>query len=331
MALFKFLLLSTILQLAATDLIPFDDWLYQRVALPDVNIYFRYAGTGPPVLLVHGYPEHSLTWHTIGPILAQNYTVIAVDIRGMGQSTIPNSYDFTSATASEDLKGVLDFLNINQTYLVAHDKGNGQSAALNVKYRSLVKRAVYTEYALPGFGYERVVSPELGVTGLYQNWQLAFFSVPDAAQYFIQGQEKQMLAWYFWHASYSGNSVISQDYLDRYTREISKPGYLRSGLEYFNTTQQDAVFFNTTLGVQPLENPALVLGGEADLAPVALLEQFWGPILKNPTYDIVPKAGHWLGDENPEWTANRLLSFFAEDEGIPSIDLSYLKDKVTLV
>lgn len=213
----------------------------------------------------------------------------------MGQSTIPFTYDFASATASEDLKGVLDFLHINRTYLVAHDKGNGQSAALNAKYRSLVKRAVFAEYALPGFGYERVVSPELGVTGLYQNWQLAFFSVPDAAQYFIQGQEKQMLAWYFWHASYSGNSVISQDYLDRYTREISKPGYLRSGLEYFNTTLEDAFFFNSTLGVQPLENPTLVLGGEADLAPVALLEEFWGPILKNPSYDIVPKAGHWLG------------------------------------
>ena len=220
----------------------------------------------------------------------------------MGESTIPSSYDFTSATASEDLKGVLDFLNISQTYLVAHDKGNGLAAALNAKYRSLVKRAVYSEYALPGFGYEKIFSAELGVTGLYQNWQLAFFSVPDAAQYFIQGREKQMLAWYFWHSSYSGNSVISQDYLDRYTREISKPGYLRSGLEYFNTTEKDAVFFNSTLGVQPLENPALVLGGESSLAPVATIEAFWGPVLTNPSYDIVPKAGHWLGRilETPE-------------------------------
>ena len=213
----------------------------------------------------------------------------------MGQSTIPSDYDFTSATASEDLKGVLDFLNINQTYVVGHDKGSGLIAALHAKYPSLVKRAVYTEYALPGFGYENVVSPELGVTGLYQNWQLAFFSVPDAAQYFIQGREKQMLAWYFWHMSYSGNSAISDDYLDRITREISKPGYLRSGLEYFNTTEKDAVYFNSTLRVQPLENPALVLGGESSLAPAAWIEAIWGPIFKDFSYDIVPKAGHWLG------------------------------------
>ena len=236
-----------------------------------------------------------LTWHTIGPILAQNYTVIAIDIRGMGQSTIPASYDFTSSTAAEDLKGVLDFLSINETYIVAHDKGNGQATALNTKYPSLVKRAIYTEYALPGFGYEDIFSPELGQTGLYGNWQLAFFSVPDAAQYFIQGQERQMLAWYFWHASYSGNSVISQVLLDRYTREISKAGYLRSGFEYFATTLADAGFFNSTFGKQPLEEPVLVLGGEASIAPVSLLQSTWGPILKNPSYDIVPKAGHWLG------------------------------------
>ncbi len=83
------------------------------------------------------------TWHVIGPILTQKYTVIAFNIRGMGQSTNPSSYDFTSTTVSEDLKGVLEFWNITQIYLVAHDKGNGQAAALNAKYRSLVKRAVY--------------------------------------------------------------------------------------------------------------------------------------------------------------------------------------------
>lgn len=69
MASFKLLLLSIIVQLAV-NLVPFDDWLYQRVA--DVNICFRYAGSGPSVLLVHVYPEDSLTWHAIGPIPAQN-------------------------------------------------------------------------------------------------------------------------------------------------------------------------------------------------------------------------------------------------------------------
>ena len=204
-------------------------------------------------------------------------------------------YDFTSSTAAEDLKGILDFLNINQTYLVAHDKGCGQSAALAAKYPSIVKRAVFAEYPLPAFGYENTQPYELNNT-LYQNWQLAFFSVPDAAQYFIQGREKEMLAWYFFHSAYAGNAVISDDDLDYLTREISKPGFLRSGLEYFATTYADAMFFNSTIRNHPLEMPMLVLGGEASFAPVSLLRGTWGPVGTDVSYDVVPKAGHWIGE-----------------------------------
>lgn len=70
---FKLLLLSIILQLAATDMVPFDDWLYQRVALPDVNIYIRYAGTGPPILLVHGYPQHSVSSPRVFDLLVDGH------------------------------------------------------------------------------------------------------------------------------------------------------------------------------------------------------------------------------------------------------------------
>ena len=117
-------------------------------------------------------------WHTIGPYLAQYDTVIAVNLRGMGQSTIPSSYDFTSAT-SEDLNGILDFLNINQTYLVAHDKGGRESAALNAEYRSPVKRAICTEFARLSRAWCGWPTPEVAA---------CFFPRTGAAQDFIQGQ-----------------------------------------------------------------------------------------------------------------------------------------------
>ena len=122
---------------------------------------------------------------------------------------------------------------------------------LNAKYRFLSKRAVYSEYVLPRVCYDDIVSRELGVTALYQTRQLPLFSGPDAAQYFVQGREKKILEWYFWHTWYSGSSVISQDYLDRYTWELSNPGFLRAGLRYFATTKQDDKFFNSTLRGNP--------------------------------------------------------------------------------
>lgn len=151
------LLLTTCLAAALSS---FDDWPHLRVALEDVSIHARYYGTGPPLLLVHGNPQFSLTWRTIGPILAQNYTVIAPDNRGAGDSSLPPDGNYTAAASADDLKGVLDFLNITEAYVFAHDKGAGIAAALAAKYGSVVKRLGVSEYALPGgFGYEAAATP----------------------------------------------------------------------------------------------------------------------------------------------------------------------------
>jgi len=329
MKLFFFPILSFAISVIC-DLTSFDDWQHLRVALKDVSIHLRYHGSGPPVLLVHGFPQHSLTWHTIGPILAQNYTVIAVDLRGCGSSSIPRNGDYSAETVASDLKGVLDFLQINQTYVFSHDKGVGVAAAFAFQNRDVVKRIGFADYQMPGTGvYEASETPEQS-WDTYSNWQLAFFSVPDAAEYFIFGREKRMLAWYFFHASYAGNSVISQDHLDRYTTEISKPGFLRAGLNYFATQYVDAQYFKAMISSNPLDQPVLALGGETSLSPMSLVQKGLGVIGKNSTCELIPKAGHWIGDENPEWTSNRLLQFFGEDEGIPDIDLSYLFNMVTI-
>lgn len=316
----------------ATALSSFDDWPHLRVSLEDVSIHVRYYGTGPPLLLVHGNPQFSLTWHTIGPILAQNYTVIAPDNRGAGDSSLPPTDNYTAAAQADDLKGVLDFLNITKTYVFSHDKGAGVAAALAAKYgASLVKRLGLAEYALPGgFGYEAAVNPGY-FWDVYANWQLAFFAVPDLAEFFVRDRERQMLEWYFYHISYSGPTAFSEDLVNRYATSISKPGFLRAMFGPFaaRTIGEDASFFGGTLGVQPLAMPVLALGGEAAFG--AAMKDIWGPLAADLVADVVPKAGHWIADENPVWVANRVLKFLAEDTSpLAAVDLSSLADKVTL-
>ncbi|PSN69064.1 alpha/beta-hydrolase [Corynespora cassiicola Philippines] len=324
----SFLALFLVLfELTLGQLSNFDDWPSQRINLDDASIHFRYYGSGPPILLVHGFPQHSLTWHTIGPILAQNYTVIAPDNRGGGDSSLSRSGNYTAAAAATDLKGVLDFLNITQTYIFAHDKGVGLATSLAIEHPDLISRIILSEYPLPGYGY----TTEVTSRHLYDNWQLAFFAVPDAAEFFISGREKQMLSWYFYHGSYSGTASVSRDHLERYTNEIAKPGFLRSGMEYFAAFWEDKAYFASAFaGGNRIHMPMLALGGEASFAPVELLEQSWSGVSDNFVAELIPKAGHWIGDENPAWSANRAARFFAEGETIPSVDLSGLYNKVTL-
>jgi pimeloyl-ACP methyl ester carboxylesterase len=326
----------------------FDTWAHGRVALNDVSIHFRYAGSGPPLLLVHGNPQHSLTWQWIGPILAQNYTVIAPDNRGAGDSSIPPDDNYTAAASADDLKGVLDFLNITSTYVFAHDKGVGMATALAIKHPNLVKRLALAEYALPGFSYEQIATPA-PYWDLYQNWQLAFFQVPDLAEFLMSGKEKQFLQWYFYHGSYSGVESFSEETVNRYTSSISKPGFLRAMLGPFSssTVYQDANFFKASLNETPLRVPLLGMGGEASLGLKSDLLHTFNTISSNLETDTIPKAGHWIGrfsfmikrhiangfiaDENPRWTAKRVAKFFGQDDGqLSEIDLGYLDDLVTL-
>lgn len=141
----------------------FDGWSHGRIQLPDVSIHFRYSASGkPPILLVHGFPEHSPTWTTIGPILAEHYTVIAPDNRGCGDSSLSASGNYTAPAGGEDLLAILNFLNITKTYMFAHDKGVGLASSLALEQPERIARFALAEYPLPGFGYPtEVTSPSL--------------------------------------------------------------------------------------------------------------------------------------------------------------------------
>lgn len=278
--------------LSVSALQDFQQWGHERIQLKDTSIHFRYSEGGkPPLLLVHGSPQHSRTWSHIGPIMAENYTVIAPDNRGAGDSELSRSDNYTAAAAGGDLKAVLDFLNIQKAYVFGHDKGVGLSTSLALEYPDLVERLVLAEYPLPGFGYAtEVTSPNP-----YENWQLAFFAVPDIAEYFIRGREKEMLEWYFWHKSYSGPEIISNELLERYTRSLSKPGFLRAMFQYFAAAYVDAAYFKNKIAQDgKLQMPVLVMGGEASFAPASALRKAFESVASNLQTAVVPKAGHWI-------------------------------------
>ena len=249
----------------------------------------------------------------------------------MGASTLPTDRDYTASATADDYKAIADFLNITEAYVFSHDKGVGIAAAFAAKYRSLVKRVGFSEYGLPGFGYEQFWTPTPDWT-LYSNWQLAFFAVPKAAEFFISGREKEMLSWYFWHASYQGDEAIPESHLERYASQLSKPGFLEAMLSIFSTetVAADNEFFTDTLTDQPFEQPVLALGGEASFGPVSLVEQLFSPFSTDLEAGLISKAGHWILDENPEEVAQRVLNFLERDDGIPTVDLSYLSGQVTL-
>lgn len=288
---------------------PFDTgWEHGRVQVGDVNIFYRKAGTGPPVLLVHGWPQHSLMWHTIGPLLARHFTVIAPDQRGAGMSSITASgYDKT--TMAKDMIGLLDALKIDRCHVAGYDLGAGTVAALARDYPQRVRRVAFMEFGLAGFGYEVFMNPSPDWT-INSNWHLALFTVPDVAVWLMTGRERELLTWFFYHFAFSGNAAVTGAHLETYAREISKPGALRAGINYYAAVWKDSKD-NEAIRKKPLAMPAIAIGGESSAG--AYGEQLWKPVAPNLTVRNIPRAGHWLGDENPQGSAAALTEFFLAD------------------
>ena len=165
------------------------DWTSKRVQVGKVNLHYRTAGEGPVLVLLHGFPQHSLMWHKIGPILAERFTVIALDQRGVGMSTITaDGYDGTTMAA--DLKGLLDAIGVEKAFLAGYDLGTRTAAAFARDYPERVERVAFMEFTLPTFGYEQAMAPTKD-WDLNANWHLALFTVPDAAEFLFRGRERR--------------------------------------------------------------------------------------------------------------------------------------------
>lgn len=288
-------------------------WTFGRSKTNGIDLAYRQMGSGPPIILLHGWPQHSLMWHAVGPELANRFTVIAPDLRGAGSSAITAS-GYDKATMAADVLGLCDDLGCDEFFAVGYDLGAGVAAALARIAPDRVRRLAVMEFGLAGFGFEQAMTPQPDWT-LYSNWHLSLFSVPDAAVWLLTGRERELLSWFFYHASYKGNAGIAPAHFEAYATELVKPGALRAGISYYASVWQDAKD-NAPLKTTPLSMPVLALGGEASAG--SFIEQIWSPIAADLAVANIPQAGHWLCDENPEAVAAALGKFFDAEANKPA-------------
>ncbi|MBC7934151.1 MAG: alpha/beta hydrolase [Rhizobacter sp.] len=282
----------------------FQDFKHGKANVNGIRIHYRIGGSGQPLLLIHGWPQHSLMWHTIAPILAEHFTVITPDLRGAGGSSIPiNGYD--KKTMAGDIYELIKQLGYDKVFVAGYDLGSGVAYSLAAMYPELVEKLAVMEFGLPGFGYETLLTatPEWNAGS---NWHLSFFTVPQVAEFAFTGKERELLTWFFWHLSHN-ESAVNNEHFEEYLKQITKPGALRAGIEYYAAVWIDKAN-NEVLAKNKLIMPLLAVGGESSSAQyVSMLFQ---PVAKDITACIVPEAGHWLGDENPVFLADQLNNFF---------------------
>lgn len=287
----------------------FDEFEIMRVDVADAKIAVRVGGAGPALVLLHGFPQHSLMWRKIAPLLADRFTVIVPDQRGMGASTIPTGA-FTKTDMARDLAAMLDALGHDRASVAGYDLGAGVAVAFARDHPERTERLAVIEFVAAGFGLEQAMAPRKG-WNVDSNWHFSVFAAPDVAAWLFAGRERELLNWFFGHEGHGGNGTVDSDDFDHYVRALARPGALRAGAQYYAAIFQDGDD-NAVLREHPLAMPVLAIGGASHAGP--MLKQLWGPVAQHLETVVIPAAGHWLAEENSADTAAALMRFFTSTD-----------------
>ena len=123
---------------------------HHTASVNGIQMHYVIGGQGDPVVLLHGWPETWYAWHKIMPALAKNYTVIAPDLRGLGDSSKPpTGYD--GKTVAEDIHQLVTQLGFNSIFLVGHDIGAWVAYPYAAEHPTEVKKLVVMDVTIPGF------------------------------------------------------------------------------------------------------------------------------------------------------------------------------------
>lgn len=271
----------------------------------DMRLHYVSGGQGEPVVLLHGCPETWYSWRRVMPALAEQYTVIAPDLGGLGDSSKLKG-PYTKRDAAEDIYKLVRQLGFERIYLVGTDWGCAVAYAYAANHSENVRQLALMECPLPGLGAEEFM--DTSKPGAI--WHFAFHMVPDLPEAIIAGKERTYLTWFYKTLSYNPAAITEED-IDEYVRCYSAPGALRSWSEYYRSFFQDAQD-NRESAKTKLKMPVLTVGGDQSLGDH--LEKM-SPAFAEKIHSVkLENCGHWLAEERPEELIQHLLTFLGEKE-----------------
>jgi pimeloyl-ACP methyl ester carboxylesterase len=260
------------------------------------EIFVRVGGTGPAVILLHGFGDTGDMWAPLAVELAKNHTLIIPDLRGMGLSSHPaGGYD--KRTEAADIRSVVVALGYDRAAVVGHDIGNMVSYAYAARYPDKVERLIVMDAPLPG------IDPWDEVTHSPNTWHFNFRG-PDVER-LVAGRERIYLDRFYNELS-AHPERIDEATRRHYAALYARPGAMHSAFEQFAAFSRDGVDNKITQKTK-LTMPVLAVGAEKSFGPLMAVN------MRNVAVDvkeaIVPDSGHWIMEENPKFAIALIRDF----------------------
>lgn len=286
----------------------FNNFEYKIIEANGIKINLVQGGKGFPILLLHGYPQTHVMWHKLAPQLAENFTVVASDLRGYGESSKPqrepDHRNYSKRIMAQDQVEVMTQLGYQEFYLIGHDRGARVAHRLALDYPERVKKLVILDIAPT---YDMYTTADQQLATAYYHWFFLIqpFPFPETliganSSYFLHHCLQT------WSQDYS---AFTPEVLTEYTRCFCNPETIHSTCEDYRASatidlEDDALDRNKKISC-----PLLVLWGEKGvIARKYNVIKLWQERANN----VLGKAincGHFLPEEAAEETYLNMRNF----------------------
>jgi pimeloyl-ACP methyl ester carboxylesterase len=281
-----------------------DTFTSRYVDTGELRLHAVTGGDGPPLMLVHGWPQTWYAWRMLMPTLAQDFSVVAVDQRGIGLSDKPQ-HGYDTATLASDLVALMDVLGHSRFALYGTDVGMPIAYAVAADHRNRVDRLVVSEAPLPGIS----PSPPLFLPPQLNErlWHLAFNQLPEINEQLVTGREDIFFGAEF-DAS-AGTNKLPRDTVRYYIDTLAAdPDHLRGSFGFYRALPT-SIAQNEQRKTRRLTLPVLAIGGAESTGEGV------GNTMKLTADDVqtlvIPGCGHWVAEQAPNELLVALAAFLA--------------------
>ena len=271
----------------------------------NVNLHYVTQGEGKLMLMLHGFPEFWYSWRHQIAEFANDYQVVAIDMRGYNDSDKPDrlsAYKMSELTA--DVKGVIKWLGYDDCILVAHDWGGAIAWNFVYEYPDLVEKLIVMNLPHPA----KFIAGLKTWRQLQKSWYIFWFQIPFLPELMFQANDYQAITSTFTDMAID-KSAFSLEDLAAYKQAAAKPGALTAMINYYRANFDLLPKEKSTQNYGVLDIPTLMIWGEEDTALGKELTYGTDEYVANLELKYIPDCSHWVQQERPKLVNQYMRNF----------------------
>ncbi|MEA5576170.1 alpha/beta hydrolase [Anabaena sp. UHCC 0451] len=279
-------------------------WTHAYITTNGINLHYVTQGEGALMLMLHGFPEFWYSWRHQIPEFAQDYQVVAVDLRGYNDSDKPEAQSaYVMDEFVKDIQGIITGLGYESCILVGHDWGGAIAWNFAYAHPDMVEKLIILNLPHPAKFAQGFSTPQQ----LLRSYYIFLFQIPFIPELIIQASDYEAIAKAIKGTAFNKTAVTKTD-IQAYKDAAAKRGAITAMLNYYRNLF-DQLNLNKTWPI--LEIPTLMIWGEHDTALGKELTYATQEYVRNLQIKYIANSGHWVQQEQPELVTEYMREFLS--------------------